>query len=394
MGKSNDITAYRRKKKREGFLLRLLPAGIVAVGIALIIINAETVFAPLEGIAKNFFERKPSGEAGFPVNLPGSAGYYFNGYDGGFMLLTDTYVYMYAENGARNNALQHGYANPRACVGDKRILIYDRNGRQFSLYGKNGRVYENGGDDRIVYAELGESNCAAVVFRGTVYASVLEVYDGKGRWKYRRRFVHEHVMRVAFTGGDKELIVASIGFDSGDNTACVRKFDTSSENEDGIWKTVLPPNELPFAIYCGAENIFVLCDTAIFTLDAKSGAIKSDYVYDGTLTDYSFTDKNAALLVSDYSAGAKRLIVLDGNGGFLSLKDVGNNSAQVEIYDRAGSEMIYVLESDRIFEYDKALNLMSEYNFGDEYSKFIKAKENFYLLGYDTVEMRALSENE
>ncbi|MDR0223287.1 MAG: DUF5711 family protein [Oscillospiraceae bacterium] len=390
MKNPNDITKYRRGKKRGKLALKPLVAAIIAAGAAFAAFNAETALAPFEGIARNLFGKKPSGAAGFPVRLPGSAGYFFGAYDGGFMLLTDTYIYTYGENGALINSLQHGYANPRASVNDKKILAYDQNGRQFSFYGRNGRVYEHSAEDRIVYAEIGENEAAAVVFRGTAYASVLEVYDGKGRWKYRRRFVDEHIMRAAFMNGDRELIVASIGFDSGDNTATVRKFNVNSEDEEGLWKTALPPNVLPFALREDSGDVFVLCDAAIFVIDAESGVMKGGYEYSGVLIDYAFHGDAGVLLVDDYLVGDKMLLVIDGNGELSCQADVGYNAVRVEAFDVLQGSAVYVMENDRVTEYTWDLSLSGEYVLGDEYSEFIKIKNYFYLLGYDTVERKPL----
>ncbi|MCL2633190.1 MAG: DUF5711 family protein [Oscillospiraceae bacterium] len=382
----NDIVAFRKRKKQKSNLINLIIFAIVTICVLLVVLNFRAIVAPLQGIAPrlfNTFTGTTMGEAGFPVKLPGSTGYAFDNFEDGFTIVTDTYVYMYAANGAQYDLWQHGYANPRMSVNDKRILVYDQNGRQFSLYSKNGRVYHNSTDDRIVYAEMGSGDMAAIVYRGTVYTNILEIFDGRGNWKYRHRFVDEHIMRVAFMNNDKDIIVAVIGFYGGDNTAAVYRFDTTTaDEEDGVWKSVLPLNALPLAIHADEENVFVLCDTGLFSFEADSGKSKGVFSFVGNIIDHDLNSDFSALLINDFSAGITWLVLLDSSAQIIAQAQVPAGSSQVKI----SKDGVYVLEPYRIACYDTLLSDYEAFSLDEEFTKFINIGNDILLFGYDMVE--------
>ncbi|MDE7233474.1 MAG: hypothetical protein K2N29_00250, partial [Ruminiclostridium sp.] len=89
--KTVNLTGYRKKKSRTKRLIKL---SLTLVGVAAFLyvwINADRIFEPLRGIASKI-ETRTSNEVGFPITLPGSAGYSFERFGENFSLLTDTYL--------------------------------------------------------------------------------------------------------------------------------------------------------------------------------------------------------------------------------------------------------------------------------------------------------------
>jgi len=384
----NDIVAYRRREKRAAALPKLIIACAVIAVLVLVALNASKIVAPLEGIADNF-EVTKRGPAGYPVKLPGSAGYRFYPYDDGFVLLTDTYLYAYAGDGAQIYAAQHGYANPHAIAGNKRVLAYDRNNRSFALYGKKGEAFRNSTEEKIVYATVGEEDSSAVVLKGTGYSNILEVYDGKGQWRYRRRFVDENIAQAAFVNSDTEIVVATIGFDSGDGTAKVYKFTTESE-DDLVWEFALPENSLPLALYADPENAVVLCDKQVFVLNAADGSQKGSYGFVGDVADYAFSAQTRALVIDDFAEGAVMLVTLDDSANVIARIAVTATPEQIGVYDGE----IVVLDATGITSYLPDLTQTDYIPLGDEYSGFIKINGEFLLLGYEKIEKAVIPDTE
>jgi len=376
----NDIVAYRRREKRAALLPKLIIACVVLTVVVLVALNASKIVAPLEGIADNF-EVTKRGPAGYPVKLPGSAGYRFYPYDDGFILLTDTYLYAYAGDGAQIYAAQHGYANPHAVAGDKRVLAYDRNNRSFALYGKKGEIFRNNTEEKIVYATVGEEDSSAIVLKSAGYANILEVYDGKGQWRYRRRFVDENITQAVFINSDKELIVAAIGFDSGDGTANVCKFTTESE-DDLVWKFALPANSLPIALYADTENVVILCDERLFILDVNDGSQKGSYDFVGNVVDYAFAPQVRALVIDDFAEGKVMLATLDDSANPIARIAIAATPEQIGVYDGE----VVVLDRSGITAYSPDLTQTDFIPLGDEYSGFIKINGEILVLGYERIE--------
>jgi hypothetical protein len=386
----NDSSAKRKEEKKTKRLFWLAVACAVAVVALIFALDFQRMVAPFEGIGHRL-NRSGESDAGFPVRLPGSASYSINPFGNGFMLLTETYIYTYSSDGRAIYANQHGYSFPVTAVSDRRILVYDENGRKFSFFGRNAIIYEKeiGEDDRIIYGAIGDNDRAVIVYRNASHANVLEIYDGSGDWKYTKRFFGENIMQVAFTASDNDIIVTSIGFgtgnfDSWDTTAVVQRFDTSSD-ESALWRTELPANTLPFAVYAARSNVFVLSDNALFVLDSSDGKIIGRYNYRGNLLDYAFSDEAelaCVLLVDNYTAGTLNLISIDRSAELIGIIDVSSGASQVQI--NAGE--VYVLEPGLIVQYSSNLTQPEITVLSEEFSRFIYVRGEILLLGYNCVE--------
>ena len=358
-------------------MLRLVVLCVFALAAILFFYNRNAILSPFEGIG-----RTPVSEAGFPVKLPGSTGYSINNFDSGFMLLTETYVYVYDSDGGQRYNKRHSYSEPGTAVADTRILVYDINGKQYSFYGRNGLIYEKETDERILYGAIGENSSAAIVYKSEVYANVLEIYDGNGDWRYRTKLLDENITQIAFTAADKDIVVTSMSFGAGDIIAAVQKYDTEVEDGSGIWKTALPGNAIPFALHIGRNNVFVLCDKALFMLDLSDGTIQSSYEYKGNLIDYAFSDNAAALLVNDYTAGTVNLISVNGDKSESAMASSG--AVQVEFI----SGKIYLLEPGAIAVYhiNTPDSPIEHLPLAEEYARFIQVNNEILLLGYNNVD--------
>jgi len=382
----NKSSANRKRKRREKRLAMTVIFALVAVLVLFAASNWEAVVGHFEGIGERTLWSGTS-DAGFPVRLPGSAGS-IDSFDNGFMLLTETYVYTYGANGGQRFAHRHGYSTAKAAVSGRRILVYDKNGRQFSLFGRSGLIYENDTDERIVYANIGENGSAAVVFRSDVHANVLEIYDNSGNWRYTKRFADENIMQVAFISSDNDIIVTTVGFDSGNMTAAVRRLDTSSDDESGLWRAELPENTIPFAIHVRGRSVFVLGDSALFVLDSRSGELIGSYEYRGNLIDYVFSDNGCVLLVNDFTAGEIKLISLGRSAELLGSAEVSQGASQVEIHRGNAA----VLEPDAIALFEGGgrdtgeLPLRERLALSEGFSRFAYVRGDILLLGYNTVE--------
>jgi hypothetical protein len=380
----NKSSANRRQQKKDKRMIKFAILAVVLLVIFLVIVNYRSVIAPLEGIGRNI--GRNSSDAGFPVRLPGSAGYSINPFDGGFMLLTETYIYTYDADGGFNYAYQHAYGTPKVAVNDRRILLYDENGRRFSFLWRGGLIFERDSEERILYGTIGQNNDrVAIVYRDAVYANLLEIYDSVGDWRYRKRFADENIMQIAFAASDNEIIVSSIGFNSvtWDVTATVRRFDTSTD-DDAIWTADLAENTLPFALHVTGNYVYVLCDNVFYVLNFNDGREIGRFSYSGDLIDFAFSDEGdiaAAILVNDFSTGTMTLISLDRTAELIGSESVSSGASQVEIH----LNVISVLEPTFIAQFSSDLSESDTTALNEEYTRFIHLGDDILLLGFNTV---------
>lgn len=387
MANLNDITAYRKKKKRKSLVYKAAAIGLLMLGFAVIWINAETIFEPVRGIASRINNTTSSSE-GFPVRLPGSAKYSFSAFGGNFLLLTDTYLYTYAASGKQIYALQHEYSDPVQLASDRRILLYDHNSYEFSLYSKTSKIYEEKLDDKIVSGALGGDDRVAVVTSSQLYANVLRVYSGSGKNEFTRKFVDEDVNSVAFTGEDKRVVVGVSTVENGEITSWVYKLRTDSE-DDVVWKYGLPAGSWVLKVSESGGVVYALCDNLFAAISLDTGTLLGSYSFGtGTLVYPVIGSGLSLMLFSDYKTGVTTLVSFDKNAGVIASRAMPITLNRLVIQGDA----VYTLTGRELAAYDRFLNPVQTVLLDEEYEDFIIMDKEAFLLAYERVDRKSLVE--
>lgn len=377
---TTDLTKYRKKKKHGKHLLRLTVILLGVVAVALVWLNAETIFEPLRGIASKV-ETKTTLDAGFPIELPSSSEYSFTKSGDSFSLLTDTYLYMYDTDGAQIFALKHGYSNPELSASDKRVLLYDKAGYNFGLYSKTSLLYKKATDDKIVYASIGSDNLAAVVTRSDRYSNILYVYDDGGNWKYTRKFADESVMQVSFPGDGEHIIVSTLSSLNGDIITNFYKFSIK-QSEGNVWKYTLRSNSLSCGLYADKNNVIAVCDNEVISINCEDGIMNGSYPYSGRLQDMVINADHTVIHYDDLSSNKNVILVLDAAASASTMVNVSASTSDIWADDSG----VYVLDGAkiRIFDY----MLIDERDIPVEregYSELVKIGDSVFLLGYQNI---------
>lgn len=376
----NDITAYRKSNKIKDNLAKMLIIAVVIFVIFFIWTNGEDVFAPLRNIGSR------AESEGFPISLSGSASYEMNHFGTGFLLLSDTYLYTFTDKGGRIFAHRHNYARPFQKANDRRILLCNLNGYEFSLFNRSGRLFEVKLDDRIVLIDLGINDMSAVVTTSAAFSNILYIYDGNGRLRYTRRFIEEEVNAVTFTSKSHEIIVATSSVRNGEIFSKIYRLRTDTE-ESVMWERALPADAWALNLRENGEYITVLADNAIFSLDSENGRVIGSYSFEqGQLVRPVFGTSFNLIVLQDYVTRRPLFITLDAESNFIKSEIMPFEAKKVEI----SGEMVYTLTGSIITIHDSHLVQTGSVSFEDEYWDFITAGGNALLLGFDTIEQASL----
>jgi hypothetical protein len=380
MARIRDINAYRKEKKRKSNMTRMLITAALILGILAVWMFSENIFAPLRDIANR---AGSSGiNEGFPIVLSGSAGYTMNRFDNNFLLLSDTYLYTYTNRGGQLISHRHNYSRPIGRATDRRILLYNFNSNEFSLFNRNGRVYEVRLDDRIVLAELGENDMAAVVTTSAAFSNVLHVYNPSGSWIYRQRFIDEEVNAVHFASRNNEIFVATSAVRGGDVECMLYRFRTDTE-DDLIWERALPRGAWALQVRENDGLVTVLADNMFMAFDANTGEAAGEYHFDsGRLVKDIYGNNFNLVILSDYATGKLIYVTLDLQGNLIKSEIMPFEQKQVEIFE----EIVYTLTGEGLMKHDSDLNLLGLIPLEDEFRDFIIVGQYAMLLGYETIE--------
>lgn len=378
--KNINLTKYRNSKKFRTNLLKLMLILVLFGGLVYVWVNADTIFEPLRGIASKI-ETRTSNDIGFPITLPGSAGYSFEAFGENFSLLTDTYLYTYKTVGEQIYALRHGYSNPAQVSSDRRILLYDKASYNFALYNKTSLIYEKTVEDKILFGALGDDDTVAIVTNSSRYSNILYVYDSNGNWKYTKKFADENVMQVAFTGDGEHFIVSTISVDSGEIVTNYYKYSMRS-TEGCVWSYSFRSNSLPCGLYADLTTVISVCDNKIISLNENDGTLKGEYNFNGNLIDYDLTADFSAIYYNDVSTNRNTIISFDNSANASAIINAGANALKILV----NNNTLYVLDGANIKTYNTVLlETGNSIPLSEDYTDFIKIGDSVYLLGYDTV---------
>ena len=388
VGNSTDLTKYRKKKKQSKYLVKLILALVAVIALAIVWINADTIFEPLRGIASKV-ETKTSYDVGFPIELPGSSDYKLERFGENFALLTDTYLYAYDKAGGQLYALKHGYNSPEITTNEKRILLFDKSGYNFALYSKTSLIYQKTLDNKIVYTRVGGDNLAAVVTDSDRYSNVLYIYDDGGNWKYTRKFADENVMQVSFVGDGEHIIVSTISSANGDIVTNFYKLSIKS-TEGSVWYRSIKNNSLPCGLYSDKNCVLCVCDNAVISLNTENGSTNTVHTYSGGLRHYAVCELGCALHCLDVSSGRNTLTVLNSEAEETAFGFVSSTTSCLS-FDEDG---VILLEGTRLRILDAALENEREMALvNDDHTEFIKIGKDLFLLGYDKINTENISVN-
>ena len=376
-----DLMEYRKKRKQRRLITKLVIVILIFTVILIIAANFSAIIEPLKNFASRI-DTKTSDEVGFPIKLPGSASYSFDSFGDNFLLLTDTYLYTFGMNGGQNYALRHGYSNPAQCANSKRILLYDKDYNAFSLYSKTSLIYSGSVEEKIVFASLGSGEVSAIVTNSDRYSNIIYIYNGKGEWRYTRKFIDENVMNVQFSSDERYIYVSTIGVEKGDIYSAIYKFDTTNES-DAIWSYRLNNSSIPLDMRIKAGMVHIVYDNYVISLSETDGSVIGEREITGTVRCCDFSDSLDAVVYTDSSTNRNVLVVLDNEMTLISTKVVNPNIDRVI----ADGNSVFLVEAGTLYGYNSASETIVEKPLKDDYVSFIKIGNSILLLSYNSVDI-------
>ncbi len=377
MEERNNINSFRKKRARRKLIFRLAVVVLFVLVVILIVINWSKIISPLKDAALDV------GEGGFPVELPGSAGYTMESLGENFYLLTDTYIYTYNSDGALITDIQHGFQNPVSDSNDKRIVVYDKNGKELDFYSRSQLVYDKTFDDSIVFASVGNDDRCAVVTTSTRYSNYLYVLNGEGEQIFRWASPDYKIMQAEFSDDDRSIYVTALGSKGGDLQLYLIRFDLDNA-ESHIWQSYVGA-DISYSIEQWDDGIYVVTDGGCSLFDEVTGTNVSLGAFNKSISMLPANDRLRTVIFRDPASNGDVITVYGSGLETSAVLYVDNLTDVVEADGR-----YYVLSGSKLFSYNSSLEPVKTYELDDVYSDVIVMNGYAYLLGYNVVQRTAL----
>lgn len=368
---SKNTAAEKKKSKRR--TIGLIIFGVVAIALIVVIINWRAIFAPLRDIFL------PVGKAGFPVNLPGSTAYDMGELGGNFYLLTDTYLYTYTGNGAEIKSVQHGFNRPASSSTDRRVLVYDKNGKDFKVFSKSEEIFSKTMDDAIVFSKMGSGDRSAVVTTSTRYSNYLYIFNAEGKQAFRWASPDEKIMGVCFSDNGQFIYVSVVGEKDGELNCAVLCFDITKEQGE-LWRASTG-SSISYTIDFANDGIYTVTENGAYLFDKETGEIKAQNTFSKQVTGICSSKEMRVVLFHDSASNGVTAVVYNENlEPYASLSLGEADSVDIE------GQTLYVLSEDSLAAYDRELIERNNYRLDNDYSDVMIMDGGAYLLGYNTVQ--------
>ena len=120
---------------------------------------------------------------------------------GGFVMLTDNELSIYAANGALLRTVPHAYARPAMAAGNTRLCLYHRGGTSLTVESRSRTLWEYSAQNAIELCAMSPGGTLAIAQRGqvSVYTPLFE--------EIFTFYTSEHVTAMAFAKDNKHFAV-------------------------------------------------------------------------------------------------------------------------------------------------------------------------------------------
>ncbi|MBQ8176262.1 MAG: hypothetical protein IJ035_04395, partial [Oscillospiraceae bacterium] len=324
-------------------------------------------------------------EGNFPISIEGGADYQLKALDDNIVLSDDSHLRVYNNDGKVIASEQHTYSNPVATTGNKRILLYDLGGTDFSLYSKYQNIYKKTTDDPILLARLGSDDSAAVVVKSDKYPSELMVYDGTGKNIFNYKSI-SRIIDVTFNSDNSGCYITTIGASGGLIVSQIiyYRFDHIDYDEKGspvpAWESEkLETLALSVRLF-GDNNIIMFGDKLCAYLDMNGNTIKV-YEYERDLVDYSSNSSIGAMTFRNEERRTSQLVTIDSATGVINEKALDYDVLNLQV----NGDNVFMQTRNGVESCTVTGEMLSSVRLDTEYDDFLRLDNYIYLLGYDEV---------
>lgn len=346
MGDVTRLDEVRKRHKMRHYLrLAIAVVAIVAIAIGGTILFRYYSLSEVPELVKEYFSAF-SGGPGYPIDSPGGAINDLYKINGDLAVINDTNIYLYNASGKEVGNIQHKYQNPRVCTAGKKILLYDRGGKELTMYKGDDQLLTRKMNSAIYTAALASNGNFAVATGGDKYPTQIAVYNQKQEELFVWAPSGKYILATALSPSGDLLAVGSVYSQGGEIRTNVSIFKLHTSEENALQAEFdLQDSMLLNLTFSNEDELHALTDS-----QALSYSIRQDkkvvYDFNGqSLSAFSMQGDNTVLLLGDYLHEQRyTLISLDG-----SMKQQGSAKIDRQVHKiKSDSGHIYLLYNNML----------------------------------------------
>lgn len=377
-----DMRSARRKKKARRNIKNLFFILAVVIIAGLIYITRFAWLDFFEGILDRHEISTVQNDGtlaggNYPIDISKKTHTKIGTISNSWTLFADTTFYVYNSSGDVLYSEQAPYSNPIVKGTNKRVLVYDQGGYNFTVVGPREKIYSKKLTDQILLGAIGSDGSVAIVTANEKFISYLTIYDKSGSEIYHWAD-GSMITAVDIASGGKGCLVSTSYARGGTFRSVVTRLDFNSIEESLETSAI---DTLSFEVKYCSNGFWVLGRDRLCRLNGDGG-VEMDFGYEYELKDY-------------YISGSLCALIFEGAGGGNCVLSVISNADTAPVNTSISSKIndvyctdktVYILTETDIEAYDEEGDLLATAPLNTVYRAFSVIDDEIYLLGYRSVE--------
>lgn len=369
----NDFSEKIRKDSRRSMIKFIAFMSVLVIILGLYVTKDR--WLP-KGSVEGFFNGDEVTDGNFPLQITNGMSYQTCRLGDGFALLSDSWFYIYSEDGERLENRAHTYTNAILKQAGSRALIYEQGGSSFRVEGIKKSIYQHRFSDGFIsMAFMSEKGIVAVVSVSEKYVCELHIFDKDGEEIYFRG-CSQRIMDVVFNRESDGCYLVTIDAEKGKIVS--KAFSVDFNSKDIKWESENLQTCCISSYITDDDGVFIFGDTECDYFD-KNGQLKN-LPYKGNLIDAAFKGKKAALIFESKERRKTTLAMLED---WQKEKDIMLTKTVKSIF--AEEEAVYVMTETDIEAYGYDGALLKRVEIKEPYNDFYKVGDYIMLFGYNEI---------
>ena len=374
-----DIEEYRKKKKREKAVRRLIR---VMAAVVLLLGAVGGVYFYQEYDLGGLLYQSPNSQAAsqetsvqtgsFPISLDSVTPLELEPFQDGTLLLTDEELLVIHSDGSVPNQFVHSFTNPVLRIGHDQFLLYDRGGYGYRMENEKGSIASGRTTASIQAGACGYNSHFALVAADPHYAASVTVYDKSGQ-ELLTWYSLEQVVDAAFSQDDRYLAVASVLFQNdGALVSRIHLLDIEKEKEVG---SVDYKDALSVAVHVKSDGQIHLVTDSFLGVVSADLSEQRQIPYLQQLRRYQFSDTATLLINSGASEVSSAVSLVSANG------DRTEQMVQSSVLDCSLQEDgVCLLTGNGVLWYSSKLEQQGSHTVASEVFQVSRSGDSLYMM--------------
>lgn len=374
-----DVIEKKKKRKTQKSILRLLVIMLLAAFCVFLYMERGNWISGFENKIESIHQNDGVlAEGNFPLTVSDNGDYQVQILDNKLALLSNSYLYLYSEQGENSDTRQIPYTNPVLKTNGDYALCFENGGTGFRVDKTDGTLYERNAEDIIITGAVSKSGYTALIMESSTYNCSICIYDSNGKKIYTRNCV-ERIHEIRFDNDSEGCAFVQLNSEKGEISSVVRRI--RFEQEEELWSSLALSAMCIETSFTQDGRLCVIGDTLCAYYN-KKGQLESMYTYTGSLLSYHVQDGRAAVLIRSDDTRETNLVLFDGSAEDPAIVTV-NQSAS---YVRVENETVYLMSGDNIVSYSFSGSAVATVALDFAYERFIKQGDYLFLMSYDKID--------